>query len=470
MDSLTLRDRLSVAWRTLAGRFTKAEQQAVQMLARGFFSTPYGTPPRRGVRQQLEHYRDAPWLRAIVGRIGHAVASTTWRLYTIGSPAREAGIVQRAAWRTRSHQLERLAERGDLREIDEHPLLDLLSHPNAMHLGSFVRRLTQQHLELVGEAFWLLQRDGLGTPVGVWPLVPSWVAEMATPLRPAYRLSLPGWQGEVPASEVLAFLEPDPADPYGRGAGTGQALADELETDEFAAKHAKAWFYNRARPDFMLWPKVAGGLTGDASLRRLEEEWMGRHEGFFRAYRPHFLNQEVGVHEFSQDFRAMQYIEIRQHERDACMQIFGVPPEIFGVLEASNRATIDAADFLFGLYVVQPRLEFHREHLQERLVPQFDQRLVLDYDSPVQADRGAELQAMTAAPWAATLDEWRARQGLEPLPEGEGEQRLVPLVLSPAGQPAEPTGVGFAGRWDLSRLERSELEALKRLGMKAGAR
>ena len=466
MNDLTVRDRFSLAFRSLAGRFTKAEAQAVQAIARGFFSTPYGTPPRRGVRQQLEHYREAPWLRAIVGRIAHASASTTWRLYTVGRPARMERLVQRAAWRTRSHQLEALAERGDLTELDEHPVLNLLAHPNQTQLGTFVRRLVQQHLELVGEAFLLIQRDALGTPMALWPLVPSWVAEVATPLRPAYLLSMPGWQGEVPATEVLAFTDPDPADPYGRGAGTAQALADELETDEFAAKHSKAWFYNRAKPDFMLWPKGSGGFTGDASLRRLEEEWMGRHEGFYRAYRPHFLNQEVGVHEFGQDFRAMQFIELRQHERDAIMQIFGMPPEIFGILQSSNRATIDASDFLFGLYVLTPRLELLREHLQERLVPQFDERLVLDYDSPLQEDRTAQLEAMKAAPWAVTLDEWRSRMGLEPLPEG-GEQRLVPLVLAPAnGEPAMP----LAASWDLSRLETRELEALKQLGLKAVAK
>jgi len=35
--------------------------------------------------------------------------------------------------------------------------------------------------------------------------------------------------------------------PTGGGAGVAEALADELDTDEFAAKFTKSFFFNRAR-------------------------------------------------------------------------------------------------------------------------------------------------------------------------------------------------------------------------------
>ena len=192
-------------------------------------------------------------------------------------------------------------------------------------------------------------------------------------------------------------------------------------------------------------------------MQRFEEDWLRKSGGFWRAFKPYFLTKEVGVHQMDVNWRSLQMIQIREHERNVVIQQFGMPPELLGVLESSNRATIGAADYLFSRYVVQPRLEMWRGVLQDKLVPEFDERLILDYVSPVRADETLQLQAATAAPHTLTVDEWRALQGQTPLDDdkgtvhifsagltehvmGEEPDPVVPLVPAPGSAPPPMPG------------------------------
>ncbi|HEY7680404.1 MAG TPA: hypothetical protein VIC04_07770, partial [Terriglobia bacterium] len=117
--------------------------------------------------------------------------------------------------------------------------------------------------------------------------------------------------------------------------------------------------------------------------------------------------------------------------RDTVMQVEGLPPELQGVIENSNRATIDSADYLFARWTLVPRLEFLRATIQERLVPDYDERLILDYESPVAEDKEFHLKVAQAAPWSTMIDEWRAMRGEEPMPNDQGKVFMVPFGLNP---------------------------------------
>jgi hypothetical protein len=124
----------------------------------------------------------------------------------------------------------------ELDEITDHPFLDLLTKGNGYHTGVSLRRIESMHMDLVGEAFFLKSRNGLGAPTALWPIPPTWVQSTPTPARPSFQMSYRGWNDAIPASEVLWMCDPNPANPYGRGVGLGQAVSDEAETDEYAAK------------------------------------------------------------------------------------------------------------------------------------------------------------------------------------------------------------------------------------------
>ena len=413
-----------------------ASPAIVQMLG-GILPGAVGAPPARGSRELLEAYSTSPWLRAVVERIADGVAATQWRLYKPTAPAGQRAIrdavVQRAAAPMRTKLIQARVEAGELREVTTHPLLTLLDTANTYHTGAQLRAVTQQNIELLGEGWWLKERNGFGVPVAVWPIPSSWILSTPTPAARTVRIAYRAFQATIPDTEFLWFCRLNPANPYGRGSGLGQTLADELESYEYATKFQKQKFYNQAKPDFIVHPKGEDAPGKPSSWNeptrvRLEQEWIANHQGFWRAFRPMFASRELGVHEFkSEDFRALQMVQLREYERDVVLHVFGMPPELLGILQASNRSTIDKAKYHFDSLMLVPRLEFLRTTMQERLVPEYDERWVLDYVSPVQADAELALKAMEIAPWTASTDEWRRVQNLPPLDDVKGGKvHLVP--------------------------------------------
>jgi len=437
----SLTQRLSIAAKAFVGIFNDDSARQAHGLLGGVLNGQ-SDPPYRGSTSILDAYSTMPWLRAVSQRIATSVASATqWKLYAPKSNRREnVRVLQRSSDYNSRQRI--IKEQGrELLEVESHILLDALNRANSYMTGQSLFKMTQIHLDLIGESFWIKERNAFGAPVEFWPVPPDWIQDTPTPDRRSFRVSFRGWQGEIPETEVLWMADLDPANPYGRGTGLARTLSDELETDEYAAKHTRQLFFNRARPDMIIWPKQQGahdiGLQQD-QVRRLEERWLDGHQGFWRAFKPFFVGREIEVHEVNQSLQELQLVELRQFERDMIVQVFGIPPEMLGILQNSNRATIDSADYLFSRWVLAPRLEFLRSQLQERLVPEYDDRLVLDFVSPVQEDRTYMLDAAKAAPWSMKVDEWRVLQGQEPLNDEHGQVHMMPVNLIPVDSPRTP--------------------------------
>lgn len=392
-----------------------------------------GAPPRRGTREFLVAYNDMPHLRAIVNKIGKAVSTTCWHLYISrdgqGVPVPPSRRLLNAPYETRQNLRQRMMRRaytqtGGLTEVMDHPLLNMLEEGNSQLLGASALQTTQTHMELVGEAFWLLERNVLGTPVAYWPLPPDWVTALPTKANPYYVVQFGNVKEVVPATEIIRFVDPDPSNPYGRGSGISRCLADELETDEFAAKHLRNYFLNSARPEFI----VVGQNLSPQDTQRLQERWEQRNKGFMNAFRAHFINRQVEIKTLTPSFESMQFTNIRKQERDIIQQTFGIPPEKLGILSASNRSTIAAADVFWRNDIIMPRLELLRAVLQKFLVPMYDERLILDFDLPQVMDEEFRLSVMAKAPWAHYVNEWRALSGHDDLGE-KGDVLMVPLNM-----------------------------------------
>ncbi len=449
MNNLPVLYRARAALDILRGK--QLETDVAAGLLQSVFPSAAGAPPKRGTKELLQAYSTMPWLRAVVSKVAVAVGSTNWRLFGTkrvnATRFHRSPRLQRCNTHTeRSKLFKQMAQAGELVEVEDHPLLDLLHNANPYHVGVAARRLLQVYFDLAGEFFQLLERNALGMPIAYWPVPPHWVKEIPTPKRPFFTLRIGSGSEDlhVPATEMIWAADLDPLTPYSRGSALAATLSDELETAEYASKHTKATFFNRARPDFVAWVKPGPGQdkVSQRELRRLQQRWMQEHQGFWRAFKPHFIGNELKIHEFANDLQKQSVVPVMEYERDTIIQVYGFPPEIFGILESSNRATIDAADYLFARYAVDPRLEFQRQLWQERLVPMYDARLILEYDSPVAKDKEHILNVAKAAPWAFTGDEWRDMGGHEELADEEGHIFAVPIAITLADSLA-PTDLGL---------------------------
>lgn len=458
--------------RSLYERFSRKGATAVASpfnLLGGIMPVSGTEPPVLGTRELLEGYESMPWLRAVASMVGDAVACTDWKIYVRNAPPTDEagraigagafeltreyvagaiatalqrtlegrlrkvrghlgdGIIrdrslQRAGMEPRWKRLKALVRAKQAVEIAEHPFFDALDNPNPVLQSRHVLlKITQLHLDLVGDAFWLKERNGLGGVTGYWPVPPDWVWQLPAPGEPRYHVGWRSWQAIIPEREVVWFHEPAPSNPYTRGSGVGWALGDELEVDEYAAKMAKALFFNQARPDFVVY-----GFEDITEKNRLQRDWMNRTQGFWRAHMPYFMTGEPKFHEFQRpDMQQLTYPALRKNQRDIIIQTWGVPPEIFGISEHGLLAknNYEGAEYHFGKRVVNPRADRIRGTLQREFELEFDPRGVVDFESHVADDKAFSLQVMSKAPWAWTDKEWRE------LADDDGGQgvHLVPL-------------------------------------------
>lgn len=394
----------------------------------GIFPTN-GTPPQRGTAELIKAYNDFPWCRAIVSRIATSAASPRWRLYVqrnakSGKAVRNAGLAA-APLEARRKEMRGLLKRSELTELTDHPFIDAMIDPNPYLSGTQMRKLNFIYGELAGEAFVLKQRNEFGMPIVYWPIPPNSVLATPSPSKPIFKISINSVQVDVPESEMVWFNDPDPRNPLGRGSGFARAVVDELEIDEYAAKFLKSFFFNSARPDIL----ISSSTMQKEDLQRARQDWMKNLRGFWRSHLPHFIRGELKVEVLSQDFQSMQFVELRKNARDFCQQTWGLPPEQLGILQSSNRATIEASDYLFNKNIIIPRLEAYREKMQKHISADYDDRLILEYETPSLEDKQFSLSVATTAPWSRTFDEWRELQGLEPAED----ERIGKLVIVPLG-------------------------------------
>lgn len=431
---LSWAQRFQLGLHALKGNFDVRSGSLAESLLKGLWPSAVGEPPKRQGRQFLDAYNQMPWARAPVSRIASSVSMLHWRLYyktgedEMGRkrPVFDARFKRMAAPQRKS-TIATMMACDEMREVTDHIFLNALCEGSAMLSGQATWKVSQAWVDMVGECFWMKERNAVGAPIAFWPIPPYWVIDTPSMARRTYRVSFRSWQGEIPDSEIVWFKDPDPVNPYGRGTGSAQTLSDEYESDEYAAKHVKQFFFNRAKPDFLAYPKGEMNNMGEDQVKAMERRWLDNQQGFWRAFRPQFMSREIGIHEFTQNFQHLQLNELRSHSRDTALQTYGIPPEILGVIENSNRSTIDGAFYAFQKLVIEPRAEFWRSELQQKLIADYDPRLIIDYDSPVQEDREFMLNAYKAKPATVTVDEWRQLQGLPPLGPPEGDMRFQPI-------------------------------------------
>ena len=399
---------------------------AAGRMLKGIMPVGSSDPVPMGAAELLEAYETMPWLQMAARKASDGVATALdISVYSIKRRGKAASVkaYQYAGHESRDRATKAARRANELVLHDDHVFTEALADPNPYMTRRGLLHVTNSYLDIVGDAYWFVQRNGLGVPCGYWPIPDTWVLEEPTVQRPEWRVGYRGWQAMLKERDLMRFRDPSISNPYGRGVGVGWSLADDLEVDEYLAKMAKSMFFNQARPDFVVY-----GFQGKEEKNTAEKNWLRGHQGFWKEQRPHFMTGEPKFHVFErQTMDQIMYPEFRKRQRDIVLQVFGHPPEIFGILESSNRATIDAAYYLFQVGVVSPRCERMIEPLQRHVAMEFDDRLLLHYPSPVPEDKAFALEVAKALPQSRQMDEWRELGGLAPWADDRG--RAYPISI-----------------------------------------
>ncbi len=307
--------------------------------------------------------------------------------------------------------------------IDTHEIYDLLENPCPTFrelTGQSIRFFVFACYELVGEAFLLKVRSPNGKVIALLPISPSWVVSTPTATSNFWQIypfgTTSGNAVIVPNEDVIWFKSVDLTDPYGRGRGTGETIGDEIQSDEYASKYAKNLFFNDATPSAIIYAPQGTKETAD----QIKQSWLQKMAGYHHAKEPMVLTGEGSKFEkIAQTPQEMDFVNSRKFLRDSTNQQYHIPPEIMGILENSNRSTIDSAFYLLNKNVLaDPLRMFERVMNTQLLWEDFDKErtLILHHENTVEEDMDLKLRIADEglSRGVITRNEWRIAMGYEP--------------------------------------------------------
>lgn len=321
-------------------------------------------------------------------------------------------------------QLMRKTSRGE-EVVENHIAMDLLHNVNPQMSSSELIMATQSFLELEGNTFWYVPKGTvIRKPAEIWTLDPTrvWIAKHQELFVSGYVYkNEAGVDVPLAVDEVIHFKRFNPRNRY-RGIGTLRAAALAIDTDNYAAEWNKNFFYNSAMPAAALETEKT---LSDEVFQRLKTQFAAKYGGIDNAHRTAVLEAGLKIRPLQISQKDMDFLEARKYSRDEILAAFRVPKSILGIVEDVNRANAEAQEYTFAKRVINPRMKFIVDRLNEFYLPLFEGKnsaLYFTYKSPIPENEELILKKQNSSygKWRTT-DEVRELEKLPPLPNGEGQ-------------------------------------------------
>ncbi|MCM2390187.1 phage portal protein [Streptomyces albipurpureus] len=331
------------------------------------------------------------------------------------------------------------------RRIDEHPVAPLLTYQANPGLpsGEFWAQVLGWML-VRGNAGVYIERNNGGRPVGLWPI--SWTS--VEPRRVpetgelVYKITLDDdeWapireaDGLVRAENFLHFRAfglsgVEGLSPIGmarQAVGTGWA----------ATSYIGSFFQRDASPGGVV--SVPGTLK-DEQFERLTRQWTDLHEGFDNSHRLAVMEAGATWQKTTLSPADAQFLEVYKLTRAEIAGIFGVPPHMIGDVERSTSWGSGIEQMSLG-YVIYSLMSWttRLERTTQRLLGGPEAYLKFNPDALLRGDTTQRFSAYAQArQWGwMSVNDIRAKEDEPPI-EG-GDEYVVPLNMSPAGQTTPP--------------------------------
>ena len=391
---------------------------------RGWDGWQSAFPPADGGDRQVDPLTELRHTAYSCASLNAAVcASYPPRLFALVGTGQRLGFATR---KLRPEALERLAWPGggipegvEVRQVDDHPLLELLARVNPEQDAQELWELTTLHQECLGSAFWLLEGDG-PVPETIWVLPPDRV----TPMRQAEGYGTTGYAvrgatGAVPlgVDEVIHFRYPDPRDCYGKGLAPLRAVLASAQLGSQFVAYKRGLWENAALPGVVLTPD---GPLGDEERERLEAEWNAkfRKGGNGRVL---VADSSLKVSVVQNSLADLAALAEAGATKEDIANAFGVPMAY--LTRETNLANLQTADRQHLGLTIRPRLRRRDQRLTRTLARRADEtgRLFFASDDPTPVEREFALkrQELDTAQGVRTINDIRRERGLDPVPGGD---------------------------------------------------
>lgn len=345
---------------------------------------------RASKEAQLNAYRQSGTVYSIVSLLQSAPASITWHMYK----------KQPQDGRRRYTTGDRGSDQRT--EVVQHAALQLWQKPNDFMSSFEFQEGCNQHLELAGETFWVLNREVVNFPTSMWYVRPDRMEPVPDPddyLVGWIYNSPDGTQIPLKVDEVIQEKMPDPLDSF-RGAGPVGSIMPNIEQQHYATEYQRNLFFNGADPGGIIQAPIK---LSDTEFDELVDRWREMHQGVARAGRVGVLENGLTWVPNGHSNKDLEYGNLRLANRDEIREAWRMHKAMLGTVEDVNRANAQTAEEVFVGWQTIPRLERRKNTLNHKLLPMFgstSSSVEFDYEDPSPENRevdNAELMAKSQA-------------------------------------------------------------------------
>jgi HK97 family phage portal protein len=387
----------------------------------------YGT----GVSSYGAMYRRQPAVRAVVDWLARNIAQLNPKVYI------RAGSTDRI-------------------EASEHPLSQLLRHPNPTSTRYDHLRDTTADLAIYDVAYWVKDRPQF--PRGVWRVSPTQMTVSSENGRTVYR----GADGaEIPRNRLVIFHGYNPDGGEG-GVSPLETLRRVLQEEMASQQHRENFWLNSARQGGAIERPMDAPPWSDAARERFRADWEAATAGARNAGRTAILEEGMKWNPASFSPKDSDYIAGRRltYEEVAVQ---------YGLLDIGNvntsKSNQEQSHRERYQDVLGPWLRMLQDEIELQLLPDFEpfveQRALVYVEfnlaEKLKGSFEEQQRALTTAVGVPhmTINEGRARLNLPRIEESWADTPVQPLNVLYGGQPSVtvPTDVPGTASADQARVK-----------------
>jgi HK97 family phage portal protein len=271
------------------------------------------------------------------------------------------GKARRAIQRYSQISAEKRVCQKSLEPDFNHPLYDMLTHPNPYLKGDQLFWTTLLWITLRGHCFWVVDAEDQK----IWPLSPDCFRPV---LRSGVRGELVAWKFRTPVfmdrrsageveetlalEEVIEFKCPDHRDLL-KGVSRVAAIAPTVQQDLDMRDYAKSVVENDGDPGGVI---TYDSVMTDEERRDWLSKWESRHKGPGNKRRTALLDSGFKYIPIALSPQEMQGAQQQEWNRAEILSVLGAPPSVLGVTEYVNYATDLGQKANFWQHTVLPML------------------------------------------------------------------------------------------------------------------
>ena len=332
----------------------------------------------------------------------------------------------------------------------DHPLYSLLhDSPNEFQTSFEFRQCMMINALVHNHAFAFINRDGAGKIQEIIPIAPD---SIKWEVRPDFSIKYEmknADNGFNPVDSKNIFrVSGFPGDISTACTGTPltsmrESIGLSIAAEQFGAR----LFANGARPGGVF--KHPGKLSDEAKknfLKLVQEGFSGTN-----AHKNMLLQEGMEWVASAFNPEESQMLQTRKHQRSEIAGAVGVPPHLIGDLDRATFSNVEHQSIQFDMRALLPWDVRWEQAVSKYLLTEPERKRYfaeLLIDSLLRADIETRYKAYTLGIQHSIFnaDEVRARENMNPIPDGEGKTFYYPANLVPVGTvPAEQTPVTEEG-------------------------